>query len=119
MKRKYSLKKNYEIEKVLKTKKSVGNKYYAIYYMPNKLTIPQIAISVSKKFGNAVKRNYQKRVVREILRKLIKSLPNYSYLIVVKKKVEELSFFEKENQLIYLLKKIERQEKGVLDEKYK
>lgn len=113
MKKKYRLKKSHDIEKVVKSKKSVGNKYYAIYYMPNELPYPQIAISISRKFGNAVKRNYHKRVVREIMREFLKEIPNYAILIVVKKMAEELSFQEKKEQIWQLLKKLCKQEKGV------
>lgn len=117
MKRNYSLKRNQDIEKVVKSKKSVGNKYYTIYYLPNNLNKPQIALSVSKKFGNAVNRNYEKRVIRAILRNKFLTLPNYSFLIVVKKPVSQLKYNEKEMQLNYLLSLIFKREKGDKHEK--
>lgn len=117
MKRKYSLKRNQDIEKVVKSKNSVGNRYYTIYYLPNNLKKPQIALSVSKKFGNAVNRNYEKRVIRAILRNKIQKLPNYSFLIVIKKPASQLKYNEKELQINYLFSLIFKREKGDKHEK--
>lgn len=117
MKREYSLKKSHDIAKVIRSKQSVGNRYYAIYYQENDIGKPQIAISVSKKVGNAVTRNYQKRVIREVVRRDLDNLPPYSYLIVVKKNSLYLEFQEKQKQLEYLLNKIKMHPKGVKHEK--
>lgn len=107
MNNKYSLKKNEDIAKLVHLRKSVGNKYYAIYYNGNqKEIIPKIAISISKKFGNAVLRNYEKRVIREIVRPLLDGLNNLELLIVIKKEVMSLTFSQKESQIHYLIRKI-------------
>lgn len=108
MNRKYSLKRNHDIERLVKLRQSVGNKSYAIYYAYQKETDPKIAISVSKKFGNAVARNYEKRVVREIIRDYLPNLEHLRCLIVIKKDCQNKSYIYRKEQLIYLLKKIER-----------
>lgn len=108
MNRKYSLKKNYEIEKLVKAKKSVGNRYYAIYYQVTTEVEPKIAFSVSKRFKTAVRRNYHKRVTKEIFRKNFIKLNNLKMLIVVKESVDKLTFQEKEGQLKFLINKILR-----------
>lgn len=109
MNKRYSLKKNEDIAKLVHLKNSVGNKYYAIYYrISNNDAIPKIAISISKKFGKAVKRNYEKRVVREIIRPIINTLYNLELLIVIKKEVTALSFIEKATQINYLIRKINK-----------
>lgn len=104
MKKKFCLKKNKDIEKLVKLKKSVGNRYYIVYY--NKSSETKVAISVSKKVGNAVVRNYQKRVVREIVSKDFDKVQNKHILIVVKKNCLDLNFSEKEQMLKILLKKV-------------
>ena len=100
------LKKSYEIERLLKNKKSVGSKYYVIYYNENKSDEVHIAISASKKLGDAVDRNYEKRVIRELFRKQIDKLKGLDMIFVIKKNSLDLSFEEKEKQIKYLLKKI-------------
>ena len=65
MNRKYSLKKNYDIEVLINKKQSVGDANYAIYYDASNLLEPKIAISVSKKLGDAVTRNKEKRIIKK------------------------------------------------------
>lgn len=105
MKKRYSLKKQHIILKLLQNKKTVGNKNYVIYYKETKDDL-KIAISVSKKVGNAVERNYQKRVSRDIISKNIESLYGFSIVFVVKPTAVELDFKEKEKQINYLINKI-------------
>ena len=108
MNRKYSLKKSRDIEKLILKKKSVGNRYYAIYYSEGKE--PLIAISVSKKLGKAHDRNYQKRVIREIVRNNIQLFDELNCLIVIKEKSIDLNYTEKSVEIIKLINKI-REEK--------
>lgn len=106
MKREYSLKRNEDIAVLVKLKQSVGNRYYAIYYQPNQREHVQIAISVSKKYGDAVHRNYEKRVTREIVRLFIHQMPKFDVLIVLKQAIHDLSFIEKKEQLTKLINRI-------------
>ena len=107
MNHKYTLKKNHEIKKLVdKPNKSVGNKYYAVYYKDSEST--KVAISVSKKLGTAVFRNYQKRITREILRRNFDLLRDKELLVVVKTNSVALSFDNKEKEIVRLLKSIER-----------
>lgn len=110
MNRDYSLKKNQDIEKLVRYKVSVGNKYYAIYYHQYEGK-PQIAFSVSKKNGNAVVRNHQKRIVKEIIRQNLDKFNNMKALIVIKKTSIDLSFDEKKTQLENLINKIGKETK--------
>lgn len=106
MNKNYRLKKNYDIEVLINKKQSVGNAYYAIYYDDSNLLLPKVAISVSKKLGDAVTRNKEKRIIREIIRKNFNFLLNYNYLIIEKKKALALTFIEKESEIKRLFKKI-------------
>ena len=119
MNRKYSLKKNHDIKELLQKKQSVGNKYYVIYYDYIERKTPLIALSVSRKVGNAVERNYEKRVVREIIRPLLETIENYKMLIVIKDKSKELSYIEKEENINYLIKKMKTQKETINEKNLK
>ena len=109
IKKEYSIKKNLEIEKIIKEKNSVGNKYFVIYKRVNKETTHfRFALSIGKKYGIAVKRNLMKRRVREIIKNNINLMNNdLDYVFVIKPLSSELDFKEIENNIIYLLKKEE------------
>lgn len=111
MNRRYSLKKSYEIQKIMALRKSVGNKFYAVYYQLWDGDM-KIAISVSKKVGCAVIRNHEKRVVKEIVSKTVSEKKGIKALIIVKKTVLDLSFQEKYENLSYLLSKIKKENKN-------
>ncbi len=104
MNKQYILKKNHDIDSLVKFKQSVGNTYYAIYYRKSESL--QIVVSVSKKLGKAVVRNYNKRVIKEIIRKNMDQIPFVNMLIVVKKNSLNLTYLEKEVEIIKLIKRI-------------
>lgn len=110
MKKKYRLKKSHEIATVVQKRIRVTDKHYTIYYTKRNDGI-KIAISAGKKYGNAVERNYAKRVVREILRPHLQSLPSYSFVIVVKDVSKDASFEEKKKSLENALKVLLRKER--------
>lgn len=63
-----SLRNTKEFHRVYKRGKSVVNRFVVMYWLPNKLGVNRIGISVSKKVGNAVTRNRVKRLIREVYR---------------------------------------------------
>lgn len=111
MNKQYRLKKTFEIEKLIKKRKSFGNSYFVIYYNCSSIGTTRVALSVSKKIGNAVTRNKQKRILREIVRKNIKDIDNLDILIVQKVKALTLSMEQKEYELLKIFNQIKR--KGV------
>lgn len=110
MKKKYRLKRNHEIAAVVQKRIKVAGKHYTIYYQKRENGV-KIAISVGKKYGNAVERNYAKRVVREIVRPYLTILPSYSLVIVIKDVSKNISFEEKKKSLEYTLNVFLRKEK--------
>ena len=63
-------------------------------------------LTVSKKIGNAVKRNYLKRIFRSIIRKNWKAIKNsISFEIIPKKKILNHSFAEIEKDIKEILNK--------------
>ena len=67
MKKENRIKKNEEIAKIVLSKQKVKSDYFFIYYQKNE-NITRVAVSVSKKIGNSVKRNHDKRIIRELVR---------------------------------------------------
>lgn len=115
MNKRYCLKKNYDIEKLVKVKKSVGTKNFAIYYV-SKEDI-KIAYAVNKKYGCAVERNKAKRIAREIIRLKFHLLPKVHMLIVIKPSSINLSYLEKDKEFEYMIKKMKNNIKGEQNEK--
>ena len=111
MNKKFRLKKTFEIEKLFKKRISVGNAYFVMYYNLSSNESTRVAISVSKKLGNAVIRNREKRIIREIIRGKLDTIKGLDILIVEKSKSLNLTFEEKMNEISILIKKMIR--KGV------
>ena len=102
MKKEYRIKKNEEIESVLNERNSIASKYFVIYKKENHETNHyRYAISVPKKFGNAVNRNLMKRRIRSVVRD-VNLLNNYDFFIVVKIQASSLSFLEIKKELLSL-----------------
>ncbi len=98
MEKTYRIKKNIEIETIIRQKNNVGNSYFVIYQAPSGTNQHfRFAISVPKKFGNAVKRNLMKRRIREIVGHT-EFISQCDFLVIVKTKAKELDFsYIKEN----------------------
>lgn len=84
MKKKYSLKRNEEIAKLVHLRKFVKNDCFVIHYNLNDKENSRICISVSKKIGKAVIRNKCKRQIREMVTALFDLNIKIDYVIVVR-----------------------------------
>lgn len=106
MKKEYRVKKSSEIENIMKKKQSKANGYFVIYKNKNHENSHfRFAVSVSKKFGNAVYRNRIKRQIREIISKM-DIMDNYDLFIVIRNKANTLSFSECNDLIVSLVKKL-------------
>ena len=107
MKKIYRIKKNEDIKLVLDRKKSAGNKNYIIYIMKNSEAKNfRIAMSVSKKIGNAVVRNRQKRLIRQVFTANKDKINLYEIFVIARSNVVNLSYIEVEQNIMHLLKKL-------------
>ena len=107
MKKNYRIKKSEDIEKVLKKKCSVGNKNYIIYIMKNSEAKHfRLAMSVSKKIGNAVVRNRQKRLIKQAVNQIKSEILPYDIFVIARHNSINLTYQEVESNIVYLLKKI-------------
>jgi ribonuclease P protein component len=114
MKKEYRVKKSEEIEKIIKARQSVGNKYYILYKMKNNETSHfRYATSVSKKLGKANIRNRLKRQVVSIIDNLPINLNlNYDVFIIVRKTILDIDYDTMKNELEYLFVKGKLLSKG-------
>lgn len=85
MKKVNRLKRNEDFDKIIKEGKKRLNSHFIVYYLPSLSLDNQdfrIGISVGKKFGNAVTRNKQKRIVRNLVDINIGNIIQYDYVII-------------------------------------
>src|SRR5829696_5887233 len=73
------------------------------YAMPNPLGHPRLGMSVSRKVGNAVRRNRIRRLIRESFRLLQHDLPQGYDLVVVVRPHEPLILAEYQKMLMAML----------------
>ena len=106
-KRILSLKKRSDFLFVRKSGESIRSKHFIVNYLIPLEPKVEMGITVSKKIGNAVKRNYIKRVIRSIIRNNSNKIPNnLIFEIIPKKKIETISFFDLEKDLLDFTKKV-------------
>ena len=107
MKKEEVVKKTREFDYIIKKGQCKKNNEFVIYYIDNEKEYNRFGISVSKKIGNAVTRNYYKRVIRNICDK---SKNLYSkgkdYIIIMRKGLISLEFSEAQKSFNDLLEKI-------------
>jgi len=105
VKRKFSLKKNDEIKRVLDARHVVRNRYFSIHkYKNHDMNYFRFAISVPKKYGNAVERNQMKRRIKMIIAQYKIKEP-FDFFIIVNPKAKQLSFQSIDQEITFLLKK--------------
>lgn len=105
MNKDYRLKKKIEIDSIFLKKHSVGNSCFSIFYASNNLEHFRFALSIGRKYGNAVSRNLIKRRLRAIIqinKDLIKAV---DFVIVIKKDANKLDFKKIKQDIEYFLKK--------------
>lgn len=97
----FRIKKKGEIKNILCNGKKVTCEKYKIIFTPNCIKNDRIAILVSRKVGNAIKRNRIKRKFREIFRKAISRDPPYFDILIqirpgieINRKEDEICFRE-------------------------
>ena len=106
MKKKQIIQKSNEFTEIIHKCPYKKNNYFIIYYRKNK-EHNRFGISVPTKTGKANIRNKIKRRVKNILDKNKNSVhSSYDYVIIIRKRLLELSFSEIEKELITLIEKI-------------
>ncbi|MGI6787381.1 MAG: ribonuclease P protein component [Acholeplasmataceae bacterium] len=105
MQKKYRIKKTSEIDAIFNKKIRINGKYFNIFYQLSDVGVFRFAISIGKKYGNAVKRNLMKRRIREIIRESKDEIKAFDFVIAVKPNSNELDFETIKLEILKLLKK--------------
>jgi ribonuclease P protein component len=80
--KKQKIKSRKDILFLLKTSNKVSLTSFNIFYKTNDFNNDRLAVLVSRKIGNAVKRNKIKRITREVFRKEIKRNPPFIDILI-------------------------------------
>jgi ribonuclease P protein component len=89
-----------EYQSIYQTGNKVVGHSLVLYFKPNQLERIRLGISVSKKIGNAVVRNRQKRLFREIFRQnRHRYRPGYDLVCIARKPILKLTFEQLTEQL--------------------
>ena len=114
MRKSYRVKKESEFQRVFETHNSVANHKFVVYQMekPGQKHF-RVGISVGKKIGNAVHRNWVKRRIRQTLLEVKPQLrSDVDFLVIARSAADGLSMAETKKNLVLVLKRAH-----LLDEK--
>lgn len=105
----YRLKKKSDFGKTYKYGKSVVNSYLVMYVLIRSMNnegCPRVGFSVSKKIGNAVKRNKIKRRMREAVKAYLPLVnKEVDIIFIARKKITRITFKDIEKNMVNLFKK--------------
>ena len=103
----FSIKKKIDFINVTKSSKTYKSKSLILrkLYDNNLNNSSKVGYMVTKKLGNAVKRNRAKRIMRELARKVITKYGkiNSYYVLIAKSSIFEIPFDFQENELKKLI----------------
>lgn len=105
MKKEYRIKKQKDFQFVFKKGKSVANRQFVVYTKDKKDTDHfRLGISVSKKLGNAVKRNQIKRWIRSFFTNYKDTLKTTEYIVIARQPVKDMDYHDIEKSLLHVLR---------------
>ena len=106
MKKKNIIKKELEFTEIIHKCSYLKNDYFVIYFRKNN-NFNRYGISVPKKTGKANIRNKIKRRIKNIIDLNEKYIhKSYDYVIIIRKRLIELSYIEIERSLLSLINRI-------------
>ncbi len=104
--RQFRIRTGKEYNNIYKLGKKMGGRYLLIYLRPSPLDVSRFGIVVSKKVGNAVRRNRVKRQIREIIRHNKDKLKGRCNIVVIARhKIFGTSYKDLEKDFLNIMKK--------------
>lgn len=96
-----------EFSSVFLFRKVYYGPYFKIHFKPSELTCSRLGLIVSKKIHKrAVKRNYMKRLIRELFRNDCNTWGNYDLIVRVQKYFTHVDYLEIRNEFKLLTQKL-------------
>lgn len=101
------IKKNAEFRKIYNCRKSVADRNMVLYFLSNNMEDCRFGFTVSKKIGNAVTRNRVRRLFGEVCRLNKEKFPKgYDFILLARRDIVGLDFYQIEEGILKLLKKL-------------
>ena len=108
MKYTVSLKQNHEFRRLYNKGKSAVSPYFAVYSRKTGRPYSRLGITTGVKLGNAVKRNFVRRRIRELYRTNEDKLrPGYDIVVVARTRAIFGRYADLERSFLQLMKKLE------------
>jgi ribonuclease P protein component len=112
VKRRFRLTKSADFKRVRRLGKAYPHPLIVLIALPNELTISRFAVAAGRSVGNAVKRNRAKRLMREVLNKLLPDIPpGWDILLIARQPMSAASFSQTEQAV-----RLELQHAGLLNQ---
>ncbi|MET3110829.1 ribonuclease P protein component [Salinicoccus halitifaciens] len=105
MKKRFRIKKEQDFKLVFKKGKSYANRQFVVYLSDHpEVAHLRLGISVSKRLGNAVKRNKIKRRIRAFFQQHKDELKPKEYIVIARNPVSDMDYHQMEKSLLHVLK---------------
>ena len=107
MKHTVSLKQNHEFRRLYNKGKSAVSPYFVVYCRKTGRDQSRLGITTGVKLGNAVKRNFVRRRIRELYRtNEDRLLPGYDIVVVARYRILTGPYAEAQRSFLQLMKKL-------------
>lgn len=108
MKNTQPIKLNRDFRRIYARGKSVAGGFVVVYAMPNKRSYNRAGFTVGKAFGNAVKRNRIKRLMRESYRLMEDELKTgYDFIIVARNRAVDKDYAQISKDMDFAMRSLE------------